>query len=309
LGLGADGALDGTLTATLSTSGGRTITRLRLQSNAPGTWDTDLDTSAWLLGAARTLDGILLNDSTTMAVNFAVADGDSFVVFAADFADIEFAPGTILTLTVTFSDGTTVSATTVAAAVTPPSAVSLMLTYNGKLRDRVAPGSVGIGGDGVPDGTLTVTLMNAIGGRTVTRLRLQSNAPGTWDTDAATSAWLLGAARTLDSALLNDPATMAVNFAVGDGESFVVFAADFADIEFAPGTILTLTVTFSDGTTVTATTIARAAAPLRVSYTVRSKALPCPRCDRRLAMPMHLGWHMATARAAGSALLAVSCLT
>ena len=46
-------------------------------------------------------------------------------------------------------------------------------------------------------------------------------------------------------------------FAVGDGGSFVVFAADFAGIEFVAGTTLTLIVTFSDGTTVSATTVAR----------------------------------------------------
>ena len=259
LGVGGDGALDGTLVATLHCPCGRTITRLRLQSSAPGTWDTDLDTSAWLLGAARTLDGVLLNDATTMAVNFAIGDGESFVVFAADYAGIEFVAGTTLTLIVTFSDGTTVSGTTMAAAV--PDAVSIILTYNGKLRDRVRVGNVGIHADGVPDATLTVTLKNAIGGRTVTQLRLLSKFEG-WDTDAATGAWLLGAARTLDSALLNDPATMAVNFDVADGDSFVVFAADratpeFRDLSFAPGTILTLTVTFSDGTTVSATTVAR----------------------------------------------------
>src|SRR5206468_4336479 len=60
-------------------------------------------------------------------------------------------------------------------------------SYNGKLRDRVAPGSLGLGGDNALDGTLGATL-HAAGGRTITRLRLQSSAPGTWDTDGNTSA-------------------------------------------------------------------------------------------------------------------------
>jgi len=247
VGLGGDGALDGALTGRLSAAGGRTITRLRLQSSAPGTWDTEAATSAWILGAASSLDGPLLNDPATMAVNFAVADGGSFKVFAADWADIEFVPGTTLTLTVGFSDGTSVTATTVAATMTPVSPPSLTLNYDGKLRDRIGPGDLGLGPDGALDGTLSATL-SASGGRTITRLQLQSSAPGTWDTDGVTSAWVLGVASTLDGALLNDPGTMAVNFAVADGGGFHVFAADWADIEFIPGTTLTLTAVFSDGT-------------------------------------------------------------
>jgi len=92
----------------------------------------------------------------------------------------------------------------------------------------------------------------ATGGRTITRLALQSDAPGSWDTDVATSAWLLGVATSLDGPLINDPVTMAVNFAVPDGGSFQLFAADFADIEFRAGVTLKLTATFSDGSSATA---------------------------------------------------------
>jgi len=244
IGLGADGALDGTLAATLSAEGGRTIRRLQLQSSAPGTWDTDGVTSAWLLGVASTLDNALLNDPGTMAVNFSVGNGGTFYVFAADFAGIEFVAGTTLTLTATLSDGRTLTAVTVVGP-------SLTLAYDGKLRDRVGPGSTGLGADGTPDGTLTATL-SAIGGRTVTRLQLQSSAPGTWDTDAETSAWVLGVARTIDEPLLNHPVTMTVNFAVPDGGSFQLFAADFADIEFRAGVTLSLTATFADGSRATA---------------------------------------------------------
>ena len=68
LALAADGALDGVLTATLSASGGRTVTGLQLQSTGPGTWDTDGSNWYWALGVATTLDGALLNNSTTGAV-------------------------------------------------------------------------------------------------------------------------------------------------------------------------------------------------------------------------------------------------
>src|SRR5207244_1771900 len=106
------GALDGTMTATLSASGGRTVTALMLQSTGPGHWHTGASRVSWVLGVASTLDAPLINDPATMAVNFAVPDGGSFVLFASDSMDIEFLPGAILTLTATFSDGTTATAIT-----------------------------------------------------------------------------------------------------------------------------------------------------------------------------------------------------
>src|SRR5439155_250849 len=104
------------------------------------------------------------------------------------------------------------------------------------------------------------------GGRTVTRLTLQSTGPGTWDTDAGSAYWALGAAATLDGALLNNPTTMAVNFAVADGATFVLFASDYGGIEFAPGVTLTLTARFSDGTTATATTTMASSATMNLPY-------------------------------------------
>ncbi|HEV8226055.1 MAG TPA: S8 family serine peptidase, partial [Methylomirabilota bacterium] len=175
LALGADGALDGTLTATLSAQGGRTITALRLDSNAPGTWTTN-DPGFWVVGVATTLDGPLLNAPGSMAVNFPVANGGNFLLFASDYLSSEFLPGRTLTLTATFSDGSSASAvTTVSAAPLP---ATLTLAFNGTLRDRVGQGNLALGADGALDGTLTATL-SAQGGRTITALRLDSNAPGT----------------------------------------------------------------------------------------------------------------------------------
>ena len=138
--VGADGALDGTLTATLSAPGGRTVTGLRLDSSAPGTWDTTSESIFWALGAATTLDGPLLNAPGSMAVNFPVADGGSFVIFASDLQGIEFLPGRTLTLVATFSDGST--ATAITTVSTP---ATLTLAFNGQLRDRVGQGNVGGG--------------------------------------------------------------------------------------------------------------------------------------------------------------------
>ena len=247
--LGFDGAPDGTLTATLHASGGRTITALRLDSDAPGVWDTTTNTGFWVLAVADTLDGPVHNTPGTMAVNFPVADNGTFVVFAADFQASEFLPGRTLTLTATFADGSTaVAVTTVSGG---PS--TLALTFNGKLRDRVGQGNTALGFDGAPDGTLTATL-HASGGRTITALRLDSDAPGVWDTTSNTGFWVLAVADTLDGPIHNTPGTMAVNFPVADNGTFVVFAADFQASEFLAGRTLTLTATFADGSTAVAVT-------------------------------------------------------
>ena len=248
--LAADGALDGTLRATLSAAGGRTITALTLESTAPGVWDTNGASGYWALGVAASLDGALLNHATTTAVSFAVADGGSFVLFASDYNGIEFLPGVTLRLRATFSDGTSATATTTPSAATP---ATLSLVYNGKLRDRVGQGNTALAADGALDGTFTATL-TASGGRTITALRLDSSAPGVWDTTAASSYWALGVAPSLDAALVNNASTAAVSLPVADGGSFVLFASDYNGIEFLPGVSLTLTATFSDGTTATAVT-------------------------------------------------------
>jgi hypothetical protein len=144
-----------------------------------------------------------------------------------------------VTLTALFSDGTVASAST-----TIP---GLSLTYTGKVRDRVGAGNTARTADGALDGVLTARL-DAAGGRIVTGLTLVSSAGGQWDTDAATGAWLLGAATSLDGSLLNNSTTMAVSFALADGGTFLVFASDSTAAHFASGRTLTLTARFSDGT-------------------------------------------------------------
>jgi len=56
---------------------------------------------------ARSQDEPLLNDVTTMAVNVSVPDGGLLTLFASDYlGGLGFAPGRVLTVTATFSDGT-----------------------------------------------------------------------------------------------------------------------------------------------------------------------------------------------------------
>src|SRR5262249_32461103 len=153
--------------------------------------------------------------------------------------------GRTLTLTATFSDGSTASAST----TVPGAPATLALAYSGKLRDRVGQGESALGPDGIPDGTLTATL-SAPGGRTITALRLDSNwalaRAASRPTSPGSSNWVLGAAASLDGALLNAGGSMAVSFSVGDGGSLVLLASPSQRSSYLPGRTLTLTATFSD---------------------------------------------------------------
>jgi len=66
---------------------------------------------------ASSLDGALLNNAATTAVNMFVPDGGSLRLFASDYNGGQgFAGGLMLTVTATFSDGTSAVATTVTTA-------------------------------------------------------------------------------------------------------------------------------------------------------------------------------------------------
>ena len=138
--------------------------------------------------------------------------------------------------------------------VDPVVPATITMAFNGMTHDRVGQGNTATAPDGAKDGVMTVTLKGA-GGRTITALRLDSSAPGTWDTASSTGFFVLGVASSLTGPLLNTPGTMAVNFPVPDGGTFVLFAADWQNIEFTMGRTLTLVATFSDGSTATASTV------------------------------------------------------
>jgi len=108
--LSPDGSSDGTFTVTLEAgSGDRTVTSLDMTNSSGGRWDTIPANSFWVMGAANTLDDLLLNGSDG-TVNFVVADGGSFNLFGSDLGDSHFNPGTSFTLTVNFADGSTATA-------------------------------------------------------------------------------------------------------------------------------------------------------------------------------------------------------
>ena len=194
-------------------------------------------------GVGITVNGVVFVSSTRLTATFTIASD---------------AGGGARDVTVT-SPGGTGGTLANAFTVTTPQTARLSLVYNGKLRDRVGGGDTARAADGAADATLTLTL-SAVGGRTVTALQLSNGIGGTWDTTAPNAAWLLGVALSLDGALLNNPTTMAVNQAVADGGSLLLFASDYGGGQgFANGTTLTVTATFSDGTSAQAVATATAA--------------------------------------------------
>ena len=256
--LGADGAMDATLSVVVQPgSGPRTVTRLELRNSAGGIWNTTTDIN-WILGASSSLDGALYNSSTG-SVKFSITDGSSFKLFAGDAASGTYFPvGSILTLTVSLSDSSIANvATTIPSPPPPPPpppAATLSMTYDGKLRDRVGPGET-LSSDGAMDGTMTVTVQPGSGNRTVTKLELRLSSGGIWDTASGTIYWVLGAAGSLDGPLYNS-SNSAVNFAVTDGTSFKLFAGDIVGGTYLPaGATATLTANFADGTTATVSVV------------------------------------------------------
>src|SRR5881296_3284392 len=152
-------------------------------------------------------------------------------------------------VTVTNPGGQT--ATRVGGFTVLPLPPTLGLAFLGKLRDKVGRGNTAFSVDGALDGSFRVTVQAGSGARTVTRLELRTSG-GVWDTDPATAHWALGAAGSLDGALLNT-GTGTVSFGVADGGAFFVFASDLNPTVFGSGAGFTLTANFGDGTSAGAT--------------------------------------------------------
>jgi subtilisin family serine protease len=245
-----DGALDGSFRVTLQAgSGPRTVTRIELRrGDGGGIWDSVFATSYWVLGAAGALDGPLLNASNA-AVSFPVPDGGVFHVFASDASPGLFAPGKSFALTVAFSDGTTATAG-VTIAVPPPPVMSA--GWLGRVRDRVGQGSTALAPDGRLDGVFSLTLGAGSGERVITFLELGRTAGGLWDTSWTTGAWALGAARSLDGALLNG-GNASVAFSLAEGATVQLFAADTATTLFGSGSTFTIRVGLADGSSASVT--------------------------------------------------------
>ena len=123
-GLGADGDADGTFILTVPADyKNKTISAIDLcQKLTPCTsadttvnrWDTIPSNGFWLIGVAPSLDGGLLNSSTSGQVSLPIGtSGESFRLFASnDGNSTAFLQGTTLSVKITFLDNTTATATT-----------------------------------------------------------------------------------------------------------------------------------------------------------------------------------------------------
>ena len=135
-----------------------------------------------------------------------------------------------------------------------PPPPTLGLAFLGKLRDKVGKSSAAFAPDSALDATFQVTVQAGSGARTVTYLELRRTGTSSiWDTNSVSVYWALGAAASLDSALLN-AANGTVNFAVADGDTFLLFASDTTPTPFTSGAGFTLIANFADGSVVTVTT-------------------------------------------------------
>ncbi|HEX6701425.1 MAG TPA: hypothetical protein VF101_11910 [Gaiellaceae bacterium] len=192
-------------------------------------------------------------NTSTATVDFGANGGDTFYIFGADLSPSLFVIGAHFQLTVWFGDSSIATATT--TLIAPPTP-TLTLSYRGKVRDRVGKGNTAVGADGDSDGVFAVKLEPGGGSRTILQMELRrtSGGDGVWDANSSTNWWVLGAAGSLDGPLYNNSAA-AVNFSVGDGETFYIFGGDLNPSLFVGGTQFQVTVWFADLSTATASTV------------------------------------------------------
>ena len=127
---------------------------------------------------------------------------------------------------------------------TPAPGLTLSVSYLGKTRDVVGTSDGAISSDGQLDAGFTVTIPST---KTLTKLTLTESSPsGVWDTQLGNQNWFLGVATTANGSIVN---TSSLNLAVSAGGSVTIFASDASPNYFATGRSLTLTATFSDGST------------------------------------------------------------
>ena len=263
-------------TATPLTWSDNTIT-ITVPSVAPGTYNVSVTVGAQTSNAlpftvttnAPTItlvspaSGPVLTTVTITGTNFGLNQLVSSLTIGGAFAPVISWGDTQIIATVpnTLGQGaqqvvvTTVNGSASSTFTVTPPLPTLDMTFEGLIRDRVGQGDTALAPDGAPDGVFTVTLHGA-GGRTITSLRLDmSNSVGTnigtWDTTASNLFWVLGVADSFNGAYRNNAVTMAVNFFVADGGTFVLFASDLGGTEFVNGNFATVTMGCSDGTVTT----------------------------------------------------------
>ena len=146
---------------------------------------------------------------------------------------------------------------------------AISLTFNGKLRDRVGQREsvpVNPDPDGKSDGTFTLLL--PVSGLIIKKLEIcQKSVPcqplpadssiNRWDTVPGNGKWVIGVARALDSAALLNAPDGSIPSSSLFGSSTKIFISDILPNPsvFAAGSPFTLTATFFNDSTASATTV------------------------------------------------------
>ncbi|MBX3278426.1 MAG: hypothetical protein KF868_10530 [Acidobacteria bacterium] len=249
--LAPDGDTDAVFTVNFASDiGARTITTVQLVRAGAGAWDTDPDNGLWVAGVADNLDAPLRNNSNG-SLTAPINNGSSLTIFVSDNVDL-FSIGVAFTITIRFADGLSLTASTTTSAVP-------LLTFNGRLRDRVGRGKTALAPDGDPDGVFTVSFPAGFPLRTITSLLLVRTGAGAWDTDPGSGLWVAGVADNPDAPLRNNP-NGSISVSITGGNNLTLFLADNAGL-FATGAQFTLTIRFTDGASRLAATAITATPP------------------------------------------------
>ncbi|HAF13760.1 MAG TPA: hypothetical protein DCK99_08690, partial [Blastocatellia bacterium] len=116
--------------------------------------------------------------------------------------------------------------------------------------------------------------------KSITQIVLQGPSGNSWDTIPNNPIWVVGVARGLDNPLENQT-NGSVNFPVGNTGLFKLFASNDANSQsFVQGAQFTVTVTFSDSTTATASATVSQTAAVDLSI-VNLAAHPSPAIERQ----------------------------
>jgi uncharacterized repeat protein (TIGR01451 family) len=136
-----------------------------------------------------------------------------------------------------------------------PTPVPVTLTFDGKLRDRVNRSDAGLSGDGDPDGTFTLTVPGQYANKFLSKIVMTGPNGDSWDTIPGNGIWVVGLAASLDGTLFNDSnGSVPGNFQVGNNALFKLFVPAAIPDVFVQGSVINITLTFSDNTTATAST-------------------------------------------------------
>ena len=145
----------------------------------------------------------------------------------------------------------------------------MAISFDGRLRDRVsksesglcfntaAPPPHGLTSpicDGDTDGTFSLELSFASFSKSITKLDLVDVNGNRWDTVPGNGLWVIGVARGMDAPFENQNDGSLNSVPVGNQGTFKLFVPASNPSSFVQGKTFTLTVTFSDNSTLTAST-------------------------------------------------------